>query len=171
MFPKPTVLPSWPEPWPQMPFPSFLSWLTPTHPWKCSFDITCSRKPSLNCHLLNPQSCMGPPLCLYSIQGCEWVSECEVNQLWPTFCDTMDCSPPGFSAHGIFRQEYWSGLPFPSSGDLPVSLSYWRCLLISFSNQFQKLLLTKNYIYSLKIPLSFATIVMRSWKRVLLNEK
>ena len=31
----------------------------------------------------------------------------------------MDCSPPGFSDHGFFRQEHWSGLPFPSPGDLP----------------------------------------------------
>ena len=31
----------------------------------------------------------------------------------------MDCSPPGFSVHGISRQEYWRGLPFPSPGDLP----------------------------------------------------
>ena len=31
----------------------------------------------------------------------------------------MDCSPPGSSVHGIFQQEYWSGLPFPSPGDLP----------------------------------------------------
>ena len=30
----------------------------------------------------------------------------------------MDCSPPGSSVHGILRQEYWSGLPFPSPGDL-----------------------------------------------------
>ena len=30
----------------------------------------------------------------------------------------MDCSPPGPSVHGIFRQEYWNGLPFPSPGDL-----------------------------------------------------
>ena len=40
----------------------------------------------------------------------------------------MDCSTPGDSVHGIFQQEYWSGLPFPTSGDLldagtePVSL-------------------------------------------------
>ena len=33
-------------------------------------------------------------------------------------CKPMDCSPPGSSAHGISRQEYWSGLPFPSRGDL-----------------------------------------------------
>ena len=29
------------------------------------------------------------------------------------------CIPPGSSVEGIFfRQEYWNGLPFPSSGDL-----------------------------------------------------
>ena len=28
------------------------------------------------------------------------------------------CIPPGSSIHGIFRQEYWSGLPFPSPEDL-----------------------------------------------------
>ena len=54
LFPKRTVLPSWPEPWPQMPFHSLFSWLTPTHPSKRSFDITCSRKPSLICHHLTP---------------------------------------------------------------------------------------------------------------------
>ena len=31
----------------------------------------------------------------------------------------MDCSPSGSSAHGIFRQEYWSQLPFLTPGDLP----------------------------------------------------
>jgi len=31
----------------------------------------------------------------------------------------MDYSPPGSSVPGILRQEYWSGLPFLSSGDLP----------------------------------------------------
>ena len=31
----------------------------------------------------------------------------------------MDCSPPGSSAMGFSGQEYWSGLPFPSPGDLP----------------------------------------------------
>ena len=30
----------------------------------------------------------------------------------------MDCSPPGPSVHGIFQQESWSGLPFPSPEDL-----------------------------------------------------
>ena len=41
-------------------------------------------------------------------------SESEVAQSCLTLCDPMGCSPPGSS-----RQEYWSGLPFPSPGDLP----------------------------------------------------
>ena len=36
-----------------------------------------------------------------------------------TLCDPVDSSLPGSSAHGFQRQEYWSELPFPSSGDLP----------------------------------------------------
>ena len=46
-------------------------------------------------------------------------SESEVAQSCPTLCDPVDCSPPGSSVHGFSRQEYWSGLPFPSPGDLP----------------------------------------------------
>ena len=46
-------------------------------------------------------------------------SESEVAQLCPTLFDPMDCSPPGSSVHGISRQEYWGGLPFPSPGDFP----------------------------------------------------
>ena len=37
----------------------------------------------------------------------------------PQICSPMDCSPPDSS--GFSRQEYWSGLPFPPSGDLPDS--------------------------------------------------
>ena len=36
------------------------------------------------------------------------------------FCNPMDCSLPGSSLPmGFPRQEYWSGLPFPSPGNLP----------------------------------------------------
>ena len=38
------------------------------------------------------------------------------------FCNPMDCNLLGSSVHGISRQEYWSGLPFPSPGDLPDSV-------------------------------------------------
>ena len=36
-----------------------------------------------------------------------------------TLYNTMDYSPPGSSVHGIYQQEYWSGLPVPSPGNLP----------------------------------------------------
>ena len=41
-------------------------------------------------------------------------SESEVTQSCPTVCDPMD--PPSME---FSRQEYRSGLPFPSPGDLP----------------------------------------------------
>ena len=40
-------------------------------------------------------------------------------QSCPTLCDPTDCSPPGSMTMGFPRQEYWSGLPFPSPWDLP----------------------------------------------------
>ena len=60
------------------------------------------------------------------------LSESEVAQSCLTLCDPTDWSLRGFSVHrilqarilewastGFSRQEYWSGLPFPSPGDLP----------------------------------------------------
>ena len=43
----------------------------------------------------------------------------EMAQSCPTLCDPVDCSPPAPPPMGFSRQEYWSGLPFPSPGDLP----------------------------------------------------
>ena len=44
----------------------------------------------------------------------------EVTQSCPTLCNPMDSNlyqaPPSM---GFSRQEYWSGLPFPSPGNLP----------------------------------------------------
>jgi len=36
-----------------------------------------------------------------------------------TCCNPMEYSLQSSSVHGIFRQEYWSGLSFPTLGDLP----------------------------------------------------
>ena len=46
-------------------------------------------------------------------------SELLVVQLCPALCDPMDCSPQAPLSMDFSRQEYWSGLPFPSSGHLP----------------------------------------------------
>ena len=35
-------------------------------------------------------------------------------QSCPTLCDPIDSRPPGSPSLGFSRQEYWSGLPFPS---------------------------------------------------------
>ena len=39
-------------------------------------------------------------------------------QSCPTLCDPIDCSPPGSSAMGFSRQQYWSGWPCSALGDL-----------------------------------------------------
>ena len=44
-----------------------------------------------------------------------------VSQSYPILCDPMDCSPSDSSVQGFLRQEYWSGLPFPSPGDFHLS--------------------------------------------------
>ena len=37
----------------------------------------------------------------------------------PILYNPMDCSPAGSSAHGILQTRIWSGLSYPSPGDLP----------------------------------------------------
>ena len=34
-------------------------------------------------------------------------------------CDSLNCSCPTPLSVAFFRQEYWSGFPFPPTGDLP----------------------------------------------------
>ena len=46
---------------------------------------------------------------------CSW----SVTQLCPTLYPLGLYSLPGFSTHGFFRQEHWSGLPLPTPGDFP----------------------------------------------------
>ena len=43
---------------------------------------------------------------------------CLAAQSCLTLCDPMDYSRPGSSVHEFPRQGCWSGLPFPSPGDL-----------------------------------------------------
>ena len=43
-----------------------------------------------------------------------------VAQLCPTLCDPQTIACQALLYTGFSRQEYWSGLPFPSPGDLPT---------------------------------------------------
>ena len=61
--------------------------------WGIKIPQAVEKKKKYKCYIKLPQSCL-------------------------TLCDAMDCSPPGPSVHGFPRKEYWSGLPFPSPGDL-----------------------------------------------------
>ena len=70
--------------------------------------------------------------CHFLLQRMKVKSESEVVQSCPTLHDPMDCSLPGSSVHGIFQQEYWSGVPLPSLGcfvRIPVNLPLLVLLL------------------------------------------
>ena len=43
----------------------------------------------------------------------------EVAQSCPPLCDPWTVAYQASPSMGFFRQEYWSGLPFPSPEDLP----------------------------------------------------
>ena len=43
----------------------------------------------------------------------------KVKSLFVSLFDSMDCGYQASLSVGFSRQEYWSGLPFPSPGDLP----------------------------------------------------
>ena len=63
-------------------------------------------------------------LSLYIFQNKTFVSNTvcacvSVTQLCLTLCDPMDCSHQAPLFMDFSRQEYWSGLPFSSPGDLP----------------------------------------------------
>ena len=67
----------------------------------------------LHCtQILYPLSCQGSPKMRFVVVVVLAAKSC------PTLFDLRDCSPPGSSVHGFFRQEHWSGVPCPSPGDL-----------------------------------------------------
>ena len=84
------------------------SFLITTEPAKC-YGLMAHRR---NCRLVNWR------LLLRSVRCC-----CLVTWLCPALCDPLDYSLSGPSIHGMefSRQEYWTGLPFPTPGDLPNS--------------------------------------------------
>ena len=84
------------------------SFLVTTEPAKCYGLMAHHRK----CRLVN-----------WRILLCSVHCRCLVTWLCPILCDPLDCSLSGPSIHGMefSRQEYWTGLPFPTPGDLPNS--------------------------------------------------
>ena len=81
----------------------------PSHSGHCS-SIVQPQTPSPRAPFKTESSVLLIPIIFYTCAG-------PIVQLCLTLCDPMDCRPPG--SMGFSRQEYWSGLPFPSPGDLP----------------------------------------------------
>ena len=79
-------------------------------------------------------------------------SESEVAQSCPTLCDLWTVADQSPLSMGFSRQEYWSGLPFPSPGDLPdpgielVSLASPALAGGFFTTDFNLLLISPNNI-------------------------
>ena len=89
-------------------------------------------------------------------------------------CNTLDCNPPGSSVHGIFQQEYWSGLPFPSPGDLPdpginLGLPHFRQTLYCLSHHLDSTFKRRDISLPTKVHLVKAMVfpvviyVCESW--------
>ena len=76
-------------------------------------------------------------------QRMRWLDGIQVAQSCPTLCNPMDLAYQAPPSMEFSRQEYWSGLPFPSPGDLPnqeiksassVSLLHCRWILCLLSH-------------------------------------
>ena len=104
---------------------------------------------------------------------CIWKSKWKVlvTQLCPTLCDPMHCSPS--LSMEFSRQEYWSGVPFPSLEVFPTQgfnpgLLYCRYILHHLSHQgvsknkeiSDKLKLRNIY----KIIALYCSNISRSWE-------
>ena len=72
------------------------------------------------------------------------VCVCACTQLCLTFCDPMDCSPPGSFVHGIFLARILEcvAISYPRGSSQPrdrtcvscISSNYWPHLIVQFEN-------------------------------------
>ena len=67
-------------------------------------------------HNVNKGSIDNP--CIFGVSQGAAATAAESLQSCLTLCDPIDGSPPGSPSLGFFRQDHWSGLPFPSQGEL-----------------------------------------------------
>ena len=71
-------------------------------------------------------------LCLLHSQACSLpLKWSEVAQSCPTLCDSMDCSLPGFSVHGIFQARIleWVAISFSRSSSRPREWTLVSCII------------------------------------------
>ena len=72
---------------------------------------------------------------------CPKLTKCGVIQLRLTLCDPMDCSPTGFSVHGILQARIMEWVAIPISRGIfltwgsNMGLRHWRWILYCLSQQ------------------------------------
>ena len=76
-------------------------------------------------------------------------------QSCPTLCDPIDSSPPGFPSLGFSRQEYWSGLLFPSPTHESEKWK-WSHLVVSDSSDPMDCSLPGSSIRGITLHLAYA---------------
>ena len=71
-----------------------------------------------------------PQPCWEEVCVCVCVCVCEVAQLCPTLCDTVDCSPPGSSLHGILQARIleWIAISFSRGSSQPRDGTWVSCI-------------------------------------------
>ena len=59
-----------------------------------------------------------------------WYNESEVAQLCLTLCNPVDCSPPGFSVHGVFQARIleWVAISFSRASSPPRDRTQVSCI-------------------------------------------
>jgi len=67
-------------------------------------------------------------------EGRIYESESEVAQSYPTLCDSMDCSLPGSSVHGIFQTIVleWIAISFSSGSSGPRDGTQVSCIVYKY---------------------------------------
>ena len=80
--------------------------------WHYHFPHLLSITKSRRLHMVTNVFQIHPPLSI-ALHMCAVAKSCL------TLCNSMDCSLPGSSVHGIFSREYWTGLPSSPLDDLP----------------------------------------------------
>ena len=105
-------------------------WQPSRLPRPCSPD----KNPGVGCHFL--------------LQCMKVKSESEVAQSCPTPSDSMDCSLPGSSIHGIFQARVleWGAIAFSLSEAYPDLIKFGTILLTSGVSNFSTLFLAKTFI-------------------------
>ena len=102
--------------------------------------------------------CFEGDSCSFCINTCSlnacWICEVLVALLCLTLCDTMDCSPPGSSVHGILqaRIREWVAIPFSRESSWArdqtrVSCTEFVKSVLNYTHEQDEVIKSTNHLY------------------------